>query len=133
MNFSISNICLEASFFERECAPKITLKSWTFSCLKKSKENRGNRKSPEDPSRKYKWCRAYRNKDHLQGNLFGLSGVTEVLVDPSMKGRYQGLKDLLSDTPPEFPSIAKEYQNLYPAMVKRSEILIEIKFTTKLC
>lgn len=32
MNFSISNICLEASFFERECAPKITLKSWTFSC-----------------------------------------------------------------------------------------------------
>lgn len=37
MNFIIPNFCLEASFFERECAPKITLKDRSLADLKKAK------------------------------------------------------------------------------------------------
>lgn len=37
MNFIISNVCLEASFFERECAPKTTLKDCPLANLKKAK------------------------------------------------------------------------------------------------
>lgn len=37
MNFTISNVCLEASFFERECAPKITLENWRLANLRKAK------------------------------------------------------------------------------------------------
>lgn len=38
MNFLISNVCLEASFFERECAPKTTLADWPLANLEKKKK-----------------------------------------------------------------------------------------------
>ena len=37
MNLLISNVCLEASFFERECAPKTTLEDWSLANLRKAK------------------------------------------------------------------------------------------------
>lgn len=76
MNLIISNVCLEASSFERECAPKTTLEDWPLAELKnKSKENKSNRLIPKSSSGEKKWWRrsyTYRDKDCLQGHLAGL-------------------------------------------------------------
>lgn len=99
MNFSISKVCLEASFFERECAPKITLKNWTFSCLEKAKRIEGSERVPNTPVGSRNGGEHPGTRTISKVTLFGLGGVTEVLVDPSMKGQYQGPKALLSDSP----------------------------------
>lgn len=49
MNLTILNVCLEASFFERECAPKTTLKDEALVKLK-NQENRSNEMIPKCPS-----------------------------------------------------------------------------------
>ena len=108
MNFLISNVCLEASFFERECAPKTTLEDWLLANLKKAKRIDTQNDSPifqwgvEMVERSY----TYRNKNQLHGNLCRIRWS-----DRGHGPNNERMKTRAKSIPVQFPSIAKEFQN----------------------
>lgn len=101
MNFLISNVCLEASFFERECAPKTTLEDWLLANLKKAK-----RIDTQNDSPIFQWevemvekPHTYRNKDQLQGNLCRISWS-----DRGHGPNNERMKTRAKSIPVKFPS-----------------------------
>lgn len=127
MNFFTSNICLEASFLERECAPKTTFEDWPLADLKTTKRKKLQNGS-QIPQWEGVWKRPQtcRKKDLLQGDLPRIRWSDRGLRGSKHKWTLSRAKwPAFKPTWLQFPSIAREYQNLYLLWGKKTEILID--------